>query len=74
MNRTVPNTLHAHEPPHSPNPGEPSLEPLDGIEPSTYSLRVNCSTPELQRLLDSKSGWTIKERAARERPLSQSVF
>ena len=26
------------------------MEPLDGIEPSTYSLRVNCSTPELQRL------------------------
>ena len=28
------------------------VEPLDGIEPSTYSLRVNCSTPELQRRLD----------------------
>ena len=25
------------------------MEPLDGFEPSTYSLRVNCSTPELQR-------------------------
>ena len=24
-------------------------EPLVGIEPTTYSLRVNCSTPELQR-------------------------
>ena len=32
------------------------LEPLAGIEPATYSLRVNCSTPELQRLLHSKSG------------------
>ena len=26
-----------------------SMEPLAGIEPATYSLRVNCSTPELQR-------------------------
>lgn len=26
------------------------MEPLAGIEPATYSLRVNCSTPELQRL------------------------
>ena len=25
------------------------MEPLAGIEPATYSLRVNCSTPELQR-------------------------
>ena len=25
------------------------MEPLVGIEPTTYSLRVNCSTPELQR-------------------------
>jgi hypothetical protein len=31
------------------------MEPLVGIEPTTYSLRVNCSTPELQRLLHSKS-------------------
>jgi hypothetical protein len=27
------------------------MEPLVGIEPTTYSLRVNCSTPELQRRL-----------------------
>ena len=25
------------------------MEPLAGFEPATYSLRVNCSTPELQR-------------------------
>lgn len=25
------------------------MEPLVGIEPTTYSLRMNCSTPELQR-------------------------
>ena len=25
------------------------LEPLVGFEPTTYSLRMNCSTPELQR-------------------------
>ena len=25
------------------------VEPLVGIEPTTYSLRMNCSTPELQR-------------------------
>ena len=28
--------------------GSPGGEPLVGIEPTTYSLRVNCSTPELQ--------------------------
>ena len=28
---------------------EEPLEPLVGIEPTTYSLRMNCSTPELQR-------------------------
>ncbi len=27
------------------------MEPLVGFEPTTYSLRMNCSTPELQRLL-----------------------
>ncbi len=27
------------------------MEPLVGIEPTTYSLRMNCSTPELQRRL-----------------------
>ena len=27
------------------------VEPLVGIEPTTYSLRMNCSTPELQRHL-----------------------
>ncbi len=27
------------------------LEPLVGFEPTTYSLRMNCSTPELQRRL-----------------------
>jgi hypothetical protein len=32
------------------------MEPLVRIELTTYSLRVNCSTPELQRLLHSKSG------------------
>ena len=26
------------------------MEPLARIERATYSLRVNCSTPELQRL------------------------
>ena len=26
------------------------MEPKVGIEPTTYSLRVNCSTPELLRL------------------------
>ncbi len=26
------------------------MEPLVGFEPTTYSLRMNCSTPELQRL------------------------
>jgi|GEM_PF-3270373 len=33
------------------NPRKPlfTMEPLAGIEPATYSLRVNCSTPELQR-------------------------
>ena len=33
------------------NPHNPliMMEPLVGIEPTTYSLRVNCSTPELQR-------------------------
>ena len=31
------------------NPQKISMEPLLGIEPRTYSLRVNCSTPELQR-------------------------
>ena len=32
------------------NFGELRLEPLVGFEPTTYSLRMNCSTPELQRL------------------------
>ena len=27
------------------------MEPLVGFEPTTYSLRMNCSTPELQRRL-----------------------
>ena len=30
---------------------EGNMEPLVGIEPTTYSLRMNCSTPELQRRL-----------------------
>ena len=34
-----------------PSIAEFSLEPLVGIEPTTYSLRMNCSTPELQRRL-----------------------
>ncbi len=29
--------------------GTCQMEPLVGIEPTTYSLRMNCSTPELQR-------------------------
>ena len=32
------------------------MEPLVGIEPTTYSLRMNCSTPELQRRLRSFLG------------------
>lgn len=32
------------------------MEPLVGIEPTTYSLRMNCSTPELQRRLTERSG------------------
>jgi hypothetical protein len=28
------------------------MEPLVGFEPTTYSLRMNCSTPELQRRVD----------------------
>jgi hypothetical protein len=28
-----------------------TMEPLVGFEPTTYSLRMNCSTPELQRRL-----------------------
>jgi hypothetical protein len=28
-----------------------NMEPLVGFEPTTYSLRMNCSTPELQRHL-----------------------
>ena len=28
-----------------------AMEPLVGFEPTTYSLRMNCSTPELQRRL-----------------------
>ena len=31
--------------------GENKVEPNIGIEPMTYSLRVNCSTPELIRLV-----------------------
>jgi hypothetical protein len=34
-----------------------TMEPLVGFEPTTYSLRMNCSTPELQRLFGiSKAG------------------
>ena len=32
------------------------MEPLVGIEPTTYSLRMNCSTPELQRRLMTWTG------------------
>ncbi len=35
---------------NGPNGGD-RLEPLVGFEPTTYSLRMNCSTPELQRRL-----------------------
>ncbi len=31
------------------------MEPLVGIEPTTYSLRMNCSTPELQRRLNGRA-------------------
>ncbi len=30
------------------------MEPLVGFEPTTYSLRMNCSTPELQRRLTER--------------------
>lgn len=33
----------------SPIVGTCQMEPLVGFEPTTYSLRMNCSTPELQR-------------------------
>ena len=33
------------------------MEPLVRFELTTYSLRVNCSTPELQRLGISQMGW-----------------
>ena len=47
------------------------MEPLDGIEPSTYSLRVNCSTPELQR---PKSIWEGKIYLAQKIGLASSTM
>ena len=41
-----PPTARENEPTHY---VKKTLEPLVGIEPTTYSLRMNCSTPELQR-------------------------
>jgi hypothetical protein len=35
------------------------MEPLVGIEPTTYSLRVNCSTPELQWRADLQQRETL---------------
>ncbi len=35
------------------------MEPLVGFEPTTCSLRMSCSTPELQRL------WQILKRGSR---------
>lgn len=47
-----------------------TMEPLAGIEPATYSLRVNCSTPELQRLLmGNESPQTLKNQGFPATPL-----
>jgi integrase len=38
------------------------MEPLVGFEPTTYSLRMNCSTPELQRRLTDRGEETKASR------------
>jgi hypothetical protein len=42
------------------------MEPLVGFEPTTYSLRMNCSTPELQRLFTLATVKTTEQSAARK--------
>jgi DsbC/DsbD-like thiol-disulfide interchange protein len=42
------------------------MEPLVGFEPTTYSLRMNCSTPELQRHDWKCEGETSKCAVARQ--------
>ena len=46
------------------------MEPLVGIEPTTYSLRMNCSTPELQRRLTETRRNKTKPPRAGKREMS----
>ena len=44
------------------------MEPLVGFEPTTYSLRMNCSTPELQRQLPLNDNWMVARKLLKSMP------